>query len=208
MSHSPTPLRKAGMLLRQLTWLLRLPPRVALFYVRAVARALRRRDRWTLAVVTRPRELARLVHLAGGRRVIVEAGTASGWTAAALALAEPGCRVVTLDPEVHPQRDSYLGLLPAAARGRVELVSAGVEEGPAAAGANGASPVEMLFLDGPHDREPTRAAFEAWRGALAPGAVVAFHDYGDPDYPGVAEAVEELGLEGEAHGTLFLWRNG
>jgi predicted O-methyltransferase YrrM len=192
---------RIGALVRQLWWLMRLP-RVASFYLRALARALRTRDRWTIAVVTRPRELSDLVRLARGRRLIVEAGTASGWTAGALALAEPRSRVVTLDPEAHPQRDAYLGLLPEAARRRVELVAAAAEEGPT----EGETGVELLFLDGPHERERTRAAFEAWRGALAPGAVVAFHDYGDPDYPGVAAAVEELGLRGEAHGTLFLWR--
>ena len=37
------------------------------------------------------------------------------------------------------------------------------------------------------------------------GADVAFHDYAHPDFPGVAQAVAELGLEGEAPGGLFVW---
>jgi hypothetical protein len=32
---------------------------------------------------------------------------------------------------------------------------------------------------------------------------VVLHDYGHPDFPGVAEAVDELGLEGEATGGIF-----
>jgi hypothetical protein len=41
---------------------------------------------------------------------------------------------------------------------------------------------------------------------LAPGAPIVFDDYGHPDYPGVAEAVAELGLTGELRGTLFVHR--
>ena len=49
-------------------------------------------------------------------------------------------------------------------------------------------------------------AFAAWRGALAPGAIVVFHDYGHPAYPGVREAVNELGLRGSERGGVFVWR--
>jgi hypothetical protein len=63
-----------------------------------------------------------------------------------------------------------------------------------------------LFVDSSHDREQTLAEFGAWRDALAPGAVVAFHDYDEPAYPGVTEAVRELGLDGEVFGHLFVWR--
>ena len=61
-------------------------------------------------------------------------------------------------------------------------------------------------LDGDHSREGTIAAFEAWRPVLAPGAVVAFHDYGDPHHLGVTEAIVELGLHGDVHGSLFTCR--
>ena len=39
---------------------------------------------------------------------------------------------------------------------------------------------------------------------LAPGAAIVFDDYGHPDYPGVREAVQELGLDGRLVGTLFV----
>jgi hypothetical protein len=63
----------------------------------------------------------------------------------------------------------------------------------------------MLFIDSTHEREGTLTEFRAWRERLAPGAVVAFHDYGHPEFPGVAQAVAELGLDGEVHGGLFVW---
>jgi len=49
------------------------------------------------------------------------------------------------------------------------------------------------------------AEFRAWEPRLAPGALVALHDYGNPAYPGVAEAVDELGLSGREHAGLWLW---
>jgi hypothetical protein len=66
----------------------------------------------------------------------------------------------------------------------------------------------MLFIDSTHEREGTLEEFRAWEPRLEPGAVVAFHDYAHADFPGVAEAVFELGLrgEGEVRGGLFVWR--
>lgn len=50
------------------------------------------------------------------------------------------------------------------------------------------------------------ATFQTWASSLAPGGIVCFHDYQDPAYPGVTEAIESLGLEGRAEGRLFVWR--
>lgn len=191
---------------RQLVYLTRFPPRVGLFYVRCLGLAVLTRDRWTLQAVTRPRELSRLLELAGAARIVVEDGTASAWTAAALALAEPARTVITLDPEVRAQRDRYLGLLDPGTRSRIRLLQARTEEGPAALRASKPPVVDVLFLDGDHGREGAIAAFAAWRPVLADDAVVAFHDYGDPAWPGVTEAVKELGLSGEVRGTLFAAR--
>jgi hypothetical protein len=34
----------------------------------------------------------------------------------------------------------------------------------------------------------------------------AFHDFDEPLFPGVSEAIRELRLDGQAHGHLFVWR--
>jgi predicted O-methyltransferase YrrM len=152
---------------------------------------------------TRPDDLARLLELARGRREVVELGTGTAWTTISLALADPRRRVTSFDPIVRPERERYLGLAGARARGRIELVAAPGERGP-----RPGQRVELLFVDSSHDREDTVREVEAWRGALAPGAIVALDDYDHPDYPGVREAVAELGLRGEQAGTLFVVRAG
>lgn len=176
-----------------------LPPRVALFYLRALMAARRVGDRWSLDVVTRPHELAALLRVARGRRHVVEIGTATAWTATALALADSERRVVSVDVEEHEHRDRYLALAPASCRERVDLrLVAGTEAVPGVEG------VDLLFIDGAHDADSTVQAYEAWAPRLAPGALVLFHDYDDPDYPGVTAAVERLGLAGRAHGRMFI----
>jgi predicted O-methyltransferase YrrM len=179
-----------------------LPLSVVWFRARAHREALRADDKFTLLSVTRADELGRLIKLAHGRRYVVELGTATAWTAIALALADPQRRVVTYDPTVWEGRDRYLALA-GSARQRIALVQQPGASGPPP----DSPPVELLFIDSSHEREDTLAEFAAWREALAPGAIVAFHDYGEPAYPGVAEAVVALGLEGELFGHLFIWRS-
>src|SRR5687768_7446926 len=169
-----------------------LPPRPALFQARAMLRAARLGDDFALVSSTRPRDVAELLRLARGRRSVVELGTATGWTAGALLLADSERRVVSFDPVEREHRDAYLALLPRSARERLELVRAPGHE------ARGEG-VELVFVDSSHDREATVAEFRAWQPRLAPGGLVVLHDYGNPAYPGVAEAVRELGLEGRQH---------
>jgi predicted O-methyltransferase YrrM len=158
-------------------------------------------DDFTLLSVTRADELGHLIELARGRRFVVELGTGTAWTTVSLALADSGRRVVSFDPTVWDTRERYLELA-GSARERISLVQQPGEAGPRP----GDPPAELLFVDSSHDREQTLAEFGAWRDALAPGAVVAFHDYDEPAYPGVTEAVRELGLDGEVFGHLFVWR--
>jgi predicted O-methyltransferase YrrM len=192
---------RALALARQGGALVRLPPRVARFYLRALRTAHALGDRWSLDVATRPRELAEVLRLARGRGLVVEVGTATAWTALAVALAEPQRRVVSFDVEVRAHRERYVRLVPEAVRARVDLRLGPGERPPA-----DVRDVELLFVDGAHDEASNVAVFEAWRPRLAPGALVLFHDFGDPAYPGVAAAVERLGLQGDARGRLFAWR--
>jgi predicted O-methyltransferase YrrM len=175
-----------------------LPARAALFQARAMLRAARLGDHWALQSSTRPGDVAELVRLARGRRRAVELGTATGWTAGALLLADPQRRLTSYDPVVREHREAYLALLPRAARDRLELVAAPGHQ-PRGEG------IELLFVDSSHDRDATVAEFRAWRPRLAPGALVVLHDYANPAYPGVAEAVAELGLTGREQAGLWLW---
>src|SRR5215218_308254 len=175
-----------------------LPPRAAVFQARAMLRAARLGDDWALQSSTRPADVAELLRLSRGRRRVVELGTATAWTSGALLLADPQRRLTSFDPVEREHRDAYLRLLPRSARERLELVWAPGHE------ARGDG-VELLFVDSSHDRDATVAEVRAWRPCLAPGALVVLHDYANPAYPGVAQAVEELGLEGREHAGLWLW---
>jgi predicted O-methyltransferase YrrM len=188
--------------LRLLLSLRVLPWRVARFYWRAHRHARRNGDRFSLDSAARPGELAELLALAGGRQTVVELGTGTAWSAIALALDDSARRIVSYDPSVRSERAAYLKLAGTSARERIELRAEPDSRGPHVADA---AP-ELLFIDSEHERRPVLDAFAAWRHALAPGAVVVFHDYAHPRYPGVREAVGELALQGSERGGLFVWR--
>jgi predicted O-methyltransferase YrrM len=174
-----------------------MPLRVRWFLWRARREARRLGHEWGLEAATRRGDVAELLRLARGRRRVVELGTGPGWTTIALALADSERHVTSYDPVVHDHRDRYAAL----ARGAAERIRWVAAPGEQAAGEG----VELLFVDSTHEREPTLAEFRAWEPRLAPGAIVAFHDYGHPEFPGVEQAVRELGLEGERRGGMFVW---
>jgi predicted O-methyltransferase YrrM len=192
-------LRHPGVELRWYAELRALPPRVAWFQARARAHAHRHGDRFSLTSVTRPRDLRTLLSVAGRRAHVVELGTATGWTAISLALADPGRRVTTFDIVPRPEPARYLRLAGADARARIELVTAAGADGP-----RDDRPVDLLYIDSSHERQATVAEVHAWRPVLAFGAAIVFDDYDHPDYPGVREAVRELKLDGRPAGTLFV----
>lgn len=180
-----------------------LPAPVRRFYRDALAEARRGEDAFSLQSVSRPANLATLLRLAAGATTVVELGTCTAWTSIALALNTPTARILTFDPVVHEQRERYLALVDRSARERITFVAA-----PGADGAGRADGVDFLFIDSTHQRAPTVEELTAWRPHLAAGATVVFDDYGHPDYPGVAEAVSELGLAGAQTGSLYVWRSG
>jgi predicted O-methyltransferase YrrM len=178
-----------------------LPLPVGRFFWRAYRYAHRTGDRFSLASAARPAELAELLALARGRHSVVELGTGTAWSAISLAIDERTRRVVTYDPCVRHEREAYLDLAGPSVRARIEFRDEPDTRGPR----DGAPPVQMLFIDSSHEREAVMAAFRAWRDALERGAVVAFHDYGNPEYPGVRDAIVDLGLSGRESGGLFVW---
>lgn len=176
-----------------------LPPRVAWFHWRAHRLASRRRDLFTLRSATRPADLRVLLELARGRRRVVELGTATGWTAVSLALADPWREVVTYDILAREPREDYLRLANNQTRRRIEMVTE-----PGSSGPRDERPVDLLYIDSSHDRAETIAEVLAWRPVLLPGAMIVFDDFTHPEYPGVREAISELGLDGERRGTLYV----
>lgn len=178
-----------------------LPPAVALFHARAYRVATRTEDVFSLRSAARPYELRQLLDLADGHDTVAELGTGTAWTAIALALADSGRRVITYDPIVRPERERYLTLVRPGVRERIDCVP---QAGEAATPTPGS--VGLVFVDSAHDRASTVATVHAWRPALTPGGVMAFHDFDHPDWPGVREATETLGLRGDVVGGLFVWR--
>jgi predicted O-methyltransferase YrrM len=198
-------LRKLAPSARFLLSLRVLPRGVALFQWRARRLAARLGDEFGPVSATRPGKLATLLELAADRRYVVELGTAMGWTAIALALADPMREVATYDPSERPEVDLYLELVPDEVRRRVSVIVGPSDQGPRVERS-----VDLLYIDSSHEREGTLRELEAWSPALSNTAVVVFDDYSHPDYPGVKQAIEELGLDGEEREGLFVHhvRNG
>ncbi|MFV8749374.1 class I SAM-dependent methyltransferase [Nannocystaceae bacterium ST9] len=63
------------------------------------------------------------------------------------------------------------------------------ESSQAAAAELAAGSIDLVFLDGSHDRDAVAADLAAWRSRLRPGGIMAGHDFGER-HPGVVEAVE------------------
>ena len=185
--------------LRYLVGLRVLPRRVALFDWRAHRLASQLGDEFSLVSATRPPDLALLLGLARGRRRVVELGTGTGWTALALALQDPHREVVTYDPVYRAERERYLELVNPGVRARITFVRS-----PGSSGPLSQDPVDLLYVDSAHGRRDTIEEIEAWRPVLAPDGLVILDDFTHPDFPGVKEAVQELGLSGRQEGTLFV----
>lgn len=176
------------------------PFRAVVFFDRAIRRT--QSDPRGRYIMTKHDDYAFLLRLAKGRKRCVELGTGIGTTALGLAVAEDGREVWTYDPF---PRDlgRYTDLVPASVRSRVHFVP---ERGDAPS--SPPAGVDFLFIDSSHARDEVVSEFRAWRPQLAPGAVVAFHDY-SPVWPGVMQAVDEdLLLTGDVFADVFVWRNG
>jgi Methyltransferase domain len=191
--------------LRDLLWaskLVGLPLRVARFQWRARRLARRTGDVFSLTSTTRPSDLGALLELASGCTHVVELGTATGWTAISLALADPRREVLSYDVVQREEPMRYMGLVDPETRRRIQLVIA-----PGSSGPRDQTPVDLLYIDSSHDRTETIAEVAAWRGVLRPGGMIVFDDFTHAEFPGVREAIAELGLSGEQRGTMFIHRS-
>jgi len=66
------------------------------------------------------------------------------------------------------------------------------------------APIDLLFLDGSHDRASVVADLKAWLPFLGPGGVLLLHDR---DYPSVQQAVADMHLTDlePLAGSLWKW---
>jgi predicted O-methyltransferase YrrM len=194
--------RRLRRLLSETRWLASLvvlPVGVARFQLRARRLARREADHLSLTSVTRPRDLRTLLSLAHGAGRVVELGTATGWTAISLALADPARQVLSYDVVARSEPLRYMALVDGSVRERIELTIGAGSDGP-----HDQRPVDLLYIDSSHEREQTIAEVLAWRPVLRRGAAIVFDDYTHPDYPGIRAAIAELGLGGRRRGTLFV----
>jgi SAM-dependent methyltransferase len=136
------------------------------------------------------RELARL---AAGKRVL-EVGSYCGRST--ICLAKDAASVVAVDPHDGRGTPNPRDTL---AEFKANLVRHGVWDkvcprvGPFAEVAPQLTGTfDLVFIDGAHDRESVESDIRLARERLAPGGLIAFHDYRRPIDPGVTEAVDEL----------------
>jgi hypothetical protein len=57
-----------------------------------------------------------------------------------------------------------------------------------------AQSLDFVFLDSSHEYSPTLAEIIFWSPKLKETGILCGHDYGHPDFPGVAKALSDLGL--------------
>ena len=65
------------------------------------------------------------------------------------------------------------------------------------------APVDLVFIDGDHRYEACKQDIELYRDLVRPGGILAGHDYGRSDWPGVERAVTEL--LGQVHRCDSIW---
>ena len=52
--------------------------------------------------------------------------------------------------------------------------------------------LDLVFIDADHSYKGVKSDLEAWGPKVRPGGVLAGHDYEQPDFPGVKQAVDEF----------------
>jgi predicted O-methyltransferase YrrM len=147
-------------------------------------------------------EGAALARLAAGRDVL-EIGSAFGYSACVMALNQ-ATSVTAVDP--HAWLASYPAMLS-------NLEACGVDgvvtviRGQSPRALDGLGPFGLVFIDGDHGFEAVTADVEAARKVLAPGGILAVHDYLEACCcPGVRHAIDALFPAGpdEMVDTMFV----
>ena len=150
-------------------------------------------------------EAAKLAELAAGKTVM-EIGSAYGYSAVVMAVA--GGQVVAIDPH---------SWLPSFGPMTENLAAYGVEDRVTIImdGAENAVPMledrglrfDLVWIDGDHSQQAVERDVRLALTVLAPGGVLACHDYDEISCPGVRPGLEAMvGNPHELIGTLAIYR--
>lgn len=146
----------------------------------------------TISTSITPAEAQTLHDLAQGRTVL-EIGSAYGYSA--IRMAQMAYSVLAVDP--HTGHDSLDAMRANLARfdprGRVSVWQETSQRALPILRAAGAT-FGLVFIDGDHSREAVEHDVARALELLAPNGVLCCHDYGEDSCPGVAEALDGLGL--------------
>lgn len=142
----------------------------------------------TISTSLTERETAELARLAAFADVL-EVGSAYGFSAITMALA--GAAVTAVDPHVwldsYGQMQANLGVYSVA--DQVTVLREGAETALPRLAAAGQR-YGLIWIDGDHSRDAVARDVRLALPLLAPGGVLACHDYGEDTCPGVAEALD------------------
>lgn len=143
-----------------------------------------------LTSITRDESVV-LAELAADASHALDIGSAYGYSA--VVMADAGARVTTIDPHAGENPDTYQALagnLAAyAVADRVRVIVATSQQ---ALPELEVATFGLIFIDGGHD-EATVAHDVGWaRKLLAPGGVLACHDYDEATCPGVRAALDRV----------------
>lgn len=154
-------------------------------------------------------ETAEIQRLAAGRKCL-EVGSAFGWSACAMAVA--GARSVTaidlhqphVTNEYKDTRGEMIANLDAYGAQQVCIIQRASQAALPELASSGEQ-YEFIFIDADHDEEPVRHDATWARKLLAPGGVLACHDYGNDNTPGVKAALDAVFPEGPTRLVRSLW---
>lgn len=160
----------------------------------------------TITSWTGPVELRALYHLAAAvppNASALEIGSYLGASSCYLAagLAERDGRLYCVDTwrnETMPDgdRDTF-GEFTANVRAVADRITTLRKRSDELVAADVAAPIHLAFIDGDHGYGAVGRDFEIVAGMIAPGGVIAFHDFGDPQFPGVTRVVGEALASGK-----------
>jgi predicted O-methyltransferase YrrM len=65
--------------------------------------------------------------------------------------------------------------------------------------------LDLVFIDGEHDEASVETDIDAWACKVRSGGILAGHDYGNPESPGVRQAVNGFADAGALHIESTVW---